>query len=336
MNRDSFLRALFVVFLGICVPLLSGILSYSLDRWQYIVSTTAYFIFVFAISWVACRVFNSWIRAHYPIAGSPFLKMLLLCLSSSMIVGILLSTATVSWVSLTDHSITWKRIRLAVLLSTIFSVIFTLLFEVARLSYERLNERQAVKRLGRKWHKAEMNALKYEMDPHFIFNSLNTLSHLINTDSSKAYLFNHKLAQVYKYFLTTKNKDLIPVAKELAFIKDYVFLLNIRYSEKLTLDIHIDNLDIDQALIVPCALQVPIENAIKHNELTVQEPLSIKIFFDGNTLQVSNVLRPKQYLVESTSIGLSNLNNRYQLACKQAINVLKTNHEFIVKLPLVA
>lgn len=336
MNRDLFLRALFVVFLGVSVPLLSGIISYSHDRWQYLVTTTIYFIFVFAISWITCRVFNARIRAHYPITASPFLKMLLMCLTSSVIVGVFLSTATVSWLNLTDQSITWSRIRLAVLLSTIFSVIFTLLFEVARLSYERLNTRQVVRRLDRKWHKAEMNALKYEMDPHFIFNSLNTLSHLINTDSSKAHLFNHKLAQVYKYFLTTKNKDLIPVAKELAFIKDYAFLLNIRYGEKLTLDINIDNLDIDQAMIVPCALQVPIENAIKHNELTAQEPLTIKIVFDGHALQVSNVLRPKPYSVESTSVGLSNLNNRYQLACQQAIDVLKTNHEFIVKLPLVA
>src|SRR6476620_8631119 len=167
MNRISFLRALFVVFLGVSVPLLSGIISYSHDRWQYLASTTLYFIFVFAISWITCRIFNARIRALYPITGSPFLKMLLLCLSSSVIVGVFISTAMVSWLNLTDHSITWSRIRLAVLLSTIFSVIFTLLFEVARLSYERLNQRQIVRRLDKKWHKAEMNALKYEMDPHF-------------------------------------------------------------------------------------------------------------------------------------------------------------------------
>jgi sensor histidine kinase YesM len=324
------------VLLGVCIPLLSGIISYPVDRWQYIFSTTTYFIFIFALIWTTCRVFNARIRARFPISGSPFLKMLLLCLSSSLITGTLLSTATVLWLNLADYTITWNRIRMAVILSTISAVVFTLLFEVAYLSYERLMERRTVKKLDKKWHAAEMNALKYEMDPHFIFNSLNTLSHLINTDSSKAYLFNQKLAQVYKYFLTTKDKNLIPVAKELAFINDYVYLLNIRYNDKLLLEIQLDNLDVDQVMIVPCALQIPIENAIKHNELTTGELLIIKIFFDGKALQVSNILRPKPYLVESTAIGLSNLNNRYQLACKKHIDVLKTNHEFIVKLPLVA
>ena len=336
MNRDSFFRCLFVVLLGVSIPLLSGIVSYSSDRWQYIVSTTAYFILIVALSWTACRFFNGRIRARFPISGSPFLKMLLLCLTSSLIAAVLLSTAAVVWLNLTDRAITWSRIRVAVMLCTLSSVIFTLLFEVAYLSYERLNTKRTVKKLDRKWHKAEMNALKYEMDPHFIFNSLNTLSHLIQTDSEKAHLFNQKLAQVYKYFLTTKHKNLIPVAKELAFVKDYVFLLNIRFNEKLSLEINIEDLDVDQTLIVPCALQIPIENAIKHNELTSQEPLIIKISFDGEGLQVSNALRPKPYLVDSTSIGLSNLNNRYQLACQKHIDVLKTNQEFIVKLPLVA
>jgi len=336
MNRDQLFRIIFVVLLGVSIPLLSGIVSYSVDRWQYIISTTAYFILTFALSWTACRVFNYRIRALYPITASPFLKMLLLCLSSSLIAGVLLSTATVVWLNLTDQTITWSRIQMAVALNTLSSVVFTLLFEVAYLSYERLKERRAVRSLDQKRQVAEMNALKYEMDPHFIFNSLNTLSYLIHADSNMAYLFNQKLAQVYKYFLTTKNKNLIPLAKEIVFIRDFVYLLNIRYQGKISLDININDLDINQVMIVPCALQVPIENAIKHNELTAQEPMTIKICFDGKALQVSNQLRPKHYLVESTAIGLSNLNNRYQLACKKEIDVLKTNQEFIVKLPLVA
>jgi len=336
MNRDSFFRCLFVVLLGVYVPLLTGVISYHVDHWQYIVTTSAFYILIYALAWSACRMFNARIRAHYPIAGSPFLKMLLLCFSSSLIVSAVLTAATIIWLHLSNQIVAWMPIQLTALLSTLAAVVFTLLFEVAYLSNERLQNWRKVKKLDRKWHKAEVNALKYELDPHFLFNSLNTLSHLIQSDGEKAHLFNQKLAQVYKYFLTTRHKNLIPVAKELAFIRDYVFLLNIRYNGKLSLEIHIDDLDVDQSFIVPCALQIPIENAIKHNELTSQEPLAIKITFDGEGLQVSNLLRPKPYLVESTAIGLSNLNHRYQLICKKHIDVLKTNQEFIVKLPLVA
>jgi two-component system, LytTR family, sensor kinase len=336
MNRDSFFRCLFVVLLGVYVPFLAGVISYQVDHWQYIITTSAFYILIYALAWTACRMFNAHIQERYPITASPFLKMLLLCFSSSLVAATALSAATIIWLHLSNQIVTWSPIKLTALLTTLASVVFTLLFEVARLSTERLHDKRTVKKLDRKWHKAQMNALKYEMDPHFIFNSLNTLSHLIHTDSNKAHLFNQKLAQVYKYFLTTKDKNLIPVAKELAFIRDYVYLLNIRYSEKLSLEINIDDLDVEQTLIVPCALQIPIENAIKHNELTSQEPLTIKVSFDGETLQVSNALRPKPYMVESTAIGLSNLNNRYQLACQKHIDVLKTNQEFIVKLPLVA
>lgn len=335
MNRESFFRCLFVVLLGVYVPILSGVISYQVDHGQYIITTSAFYILIYAIGWSACRMINTRIRAHYPIAGSPFFKMLLLCFSSSVIMALVTSAATIIWLHLSHQIISWRSIQQTALLSTLAAVVFTLLFEVAYLSNERLQNWRRVKKLDRKWHKAEMNALKYELDPHFLFNALNTLSHLIPTDSEKAHRFNKKLAQVYRYFLATKHKNLIPVAQELAFIKDYVFLLNIRYNEKLSLEINLDDLDAEQALIVPCALQIPIENAIKHNELTSQ-PLTIRISFDGQALQVSNALRPKPYLVDSTSIGLSNLNNRYQLACQKHIDVLKTNQEFIVKLPLVA
>lgn len=335
MNRESFFRCLFVVLLGVYVPFLAGVISYQVDHWQYIITTSGFYIFIYALAWSACRMFNARIRVHYPITGSPFLKMLLLCCTSSLVTSTVLAAATVIWLHLSHQMVTWAPIQLTSLLTIMAAVVFTLLFEIAYLSNERVQNWRAVKKLDRKWHKAEMNALKYEMDPHFIFNSLNTLSHLIQADSEKAHLFNQKLAQVYKYFLSTKHKNLIPVARELAFIKDYVFLLNIRFSGRLSLQINIDGLDVDQAFIVPCALQIPIENAIKHNDIA-QEPLTIKISFDGQALQVSNALRPKSYLVESTAIGLSNLNNRYQLACRKHIAVSKTNQEFVVKLPLVA
>src|ERR1700740_3034359 len=110
------------------------------------------------------------------------------------------------------------------------------------------------------------------MDPHFIFNSLNTLNHLIINRPQQAHLFNNKLAQVYKYFLINKTRDLISLKDEIEFIDNYFFLLQIRHEGKLQLNIELND-ENRMAMIPPCAIQVLIENAIKHNEFNETNPL---------------------------------------------------------------
>jgi LytS/YehU family sensor histidine kinase len=178
-----------------------------------------------------------------------------------------------------------------------------------------------------------MNVLKNELDPHFILNSLTALSHLITNDTDKAQLFTQKLAQAYKYLLINKDRDLISLEEELRFIDNYFFLLQIRHDDKLKLQVNIDK--DRRMMILPCALQILIENAIKHNLFTEEHPLIINISLNGAFLNVANNVRSKPYQVDSTNIGLKNLSTRYKLTCNRDIIVYNAKEKFIVKLPII-
>jgi len=214
-------------------------------------------------------------------------------------------------------------------------VVFTLVYEILFLSKERELDTKIVDQLDKERTQAELTILKNELDPHFIFNSLNTLSHLITTNPGKAHLFNNRLASVYKYFLINKERELISLQDELEFIHNYMFLLQIRHDDKLSLQTDLKE-NADKIMILPCALQVLVENAIKHNEFTEEKPLLIKISLNGEYLKVSNNTKPKLNSVNSTGIGLKNLSARYRLICHKDIFVEITNNDFVVKLPLIS
>lgn len=192
---------------------------------------------------------------------------------------------------------------------------------VAQLDYERQN--------------AELHALQNELDPHFVFNSLNTLAPLIATDTEKAQVFTTKLAQVYKYLLLNKERELITLGEELRFIEDFFFLLQIRHEQKLKLRINLNGEALHKIMILPFALQVLVENAIKHNQFSEQKPLLISISANNQFIQVCNTVSAKAYGVESTHIGLKNLSARYKLTCNRDIILNETKECFIVKLPFI-
>lgn len=214
-------------------------------------------------------------------------------------------------------------------------VVFTLVYEILFLSKERELDTKIVDQLDWERSRTEMTVLKNELEPHFIFNSLNTLSHLILSDPQTAHLFNSRLARVYKYFLINKDRELISLRDELEFIENYFFLLQIRHDNKLNLKTELHGDSEGTIMILPCALQILVENAIKHNQFTDADPLHITIVLNGQYIKISNNSRPKPYLVNSTRIGLRNLSSRYKLVCNKDIIVERTNEDFIVKLPLI-
>jgi LytS/YehU family sensor histidine kinase len=139
---------------------------------------------------------------------------------------------------------------------------------------------------------------------------------------------------VYKYFLINKERELISLQDELEFIQNYMFLLQIRHDDKLSLQTDLKE-NAENIKILPCALQVLVENAIKHNEFTEEKPLLIRISLNGEYLKVSNNTKPKLNIVSSTGIGLKNLSARYRLICHKDISVESTQNDFVVKLPLI-
>jgi len=335
MIRDTYLRLLFIPVLGIILPLASGIISYNLYSITGIIVANLFFILTSFIIWHGCNWIHIKIRPLYSSLAHPFIRILMVCLTSAIYGACIGTLSTLGWLQMSNEIFNWDSVLRFILLCVISVILFTLIYEILFLIKERELDTKIVVQLDRERTQAELQALQNEMDPHFIFNSLNTLNHLILNDPQKAYLYNNKLAQVYKYFLINKNRELISLKNELAFIEDYFFLLQMRHDDKLQLETQLGN-DFDGTLMIPpCSLQILIENAIKHNEFSTEHPLFISIIMNGKYLTVNNKIRPKPYSTNSTHIGLKNLSSRYKLLCNKDILIENEKNMFTVKLPMI-
>ena len=175
--------------------------------------------------------------------------------------------------------------------------------------------------------------LKTQVNPHFLFNSLNTLSSLVAAQPEVAEEFIHRLSSIYRYILENSSKDRVPLSEELSFIKDYFYLHKIRDDGKILLDIRVD--ESDKSEILPVSLQILVENAIKHNKATRESPLRISIYIENKHVIVKNNLQKMALQLKSTQIGLKNLAQRVSLISKKILIIEETNTDFIVKIPLL-
>ena len=181
---------------------------------------------------------------------------------------------------------------------------------------------------------AQFESLKNQIDPHFLFNSLNVLSSLIEENPENAQKFTTSLSKIYRYVLEQKDKELVPVEEELAFAKTYMNLLKMRFENSITFDLPSDYNN-PEAKVVPLSLQLLLENTIKHNVVSEQRPLHIKIYIENNYLIVANNLQKKEILQERKGVGLQNIVNRYGLISERKVLVEETQTEFKVKIPIL-
>ena len=176
-------------------------------------------------------------------------------------------------------------------------------------------------------------ALKTQMDPHFLFNSLNTLKSLIDIDTEKADDFVQQLSGVLRY--TLKNEEVVTLAEELDCVRSYCKMMKMRYGDNLLFDHHIDHEKYDNYRVLPLSIQGLIENAIKHNVVSSKQPLMIQIFTDDdNRLIVSNKIQKKIGKEEGTGIGLANLSERYRIKWNENVEIFDDGKIFSVTLPL--
>lgn len=182
----------------------------------------------------------------------------------------------------------------------------------------------------------QLKLLKQQISPHFLFNSLNTLRCIATDNKTKSYIT--QLSNVYRYLLTNnkyKDEDLVLLKDELEFTNSYLYILKERFEDSLDIDINISQETLYMQ-IPPLALQVLIENATKHNVVSMDSPLSIYIYNEGEeTLVVKNNLQPKLSSEDSLGIGLDNIKKRYQLLSDKEIEIIKTDTDFTVKIPLI-
>ncbi|KAA5824483.1 histidine kinase [Algibacter amylolyticus] len=181
---------------------------------------------------------------------------------------------------------------------------------------------------------AKFDALKNQLDPHFLFNSLNVLTSLIEENPVNAQKFTTSLSKVYRYVLEQKNKELVTVDEELKFAKTYMSLLKMRFEDSIIFNMP-ENASNPESKVVPLSLQLLLENAVKHNTVTSSKPLQIRIYEDAGNLIVENNLQPKQIVKKSSGVGLSNIMQRYGLLTNKQVNIYKEANRFAVSIPML-
>lgn len=181
---------------------------------------------------------------------------------------------------------------------------------------------------------AKFETLKNQIDPHFLFNSLNVLSSLIEENPENAQRFTTSLSKIYRYVLEQKDKELVSVTEELSFAKTYMNLLKMRFENSLFYEVPETSIN-PEAKVVPLSLQLLLENTVKHNVVSEQKPLHIRIFIDGDYLAIQNDFQKKEVIQSRQGVGLQNIVDRYGIITNRKVLIEQNEKTFTVKIPIL-
>ena len=297
------------------------------------------FLWGFSISftqWAGLSVINAWLDKQFSWLHNPVKKLVIeivtfLSYSSSAFVLVQFFNFYVWRGILPAESWDWiiKSVPYTLLISFIISLIFTAIgfFQAWKRSFIQAEKL-----------KAEMLAYKYEslrnqINPHFLFNSLNVLSDLVYDDQRMAVKFIQQMSDLFRYVLDSRDKELVPLRDELEFIRSYTFMLKTRFEEKLKIEIDVEASSDDY--IVPMSLQLLIENAVKHNEVSEAFPLRISLRKNADSLEVENNVQPKNAGDDSKKTGLKNITQQYAFFSERPIKIITSDERFLVRLPIL-
>lgn len=333
MINDKKIRSICIPLIGILIPFISGFYNYHQLSFINLLIANSYSIIISFCVWHG----SVWVLQKFrnSVSSNTFIKIITLCFINVLYASAVASVLCAAWLWINTQTIDWVLILQNTLVVCIATIVFTLVYEILFLTTENRLEHIKTSQLDKALTTAQLTLLKNELDPHFMYNALNSLSWLVQKDAFKADHFIMELSEVYKYFLVNKNKKNVTLHEEIDFIHKYFALLQLRYGNKIFLITDLQDYDTNRITILPCALQLLVENAIKHNSFSIDEPLSIKIAIKGENIYVTNTKRPNGVPRYSTKIGLNNLKERYQLICNQPIVIESGFDYFMVSLPLL-
>ena len=239
-------------------------------------------------------------------------------------------TTTEEYFSGKYNYINWFTINIALLISA-FLHAKGFMEELKKNSKKEVVEQKLIAKSAN----AQFESLKNQLDPHFLFNSLNVLSSLIDENPKQAQKFTASMSKIYRYVLEQKDKELVTVEDELEFAKTYCDLLKTRFEDSVDFVFDVKKEDY-RRFVVPLSLQLLLENCIKHNFATSSKPLIIRIFSENDTLCIENNLQIREQIKESSGIGLANIVQRYSLLTKRNVFIEKSEDHFKVILPVLS
>ena len=334
--NDRGLRMVLIPLFAIAVPNLTGLVNYHFNWWTLIFHY-CYYLFISITIYYGNRYLLFQLSDRFNWFYTPFRKVL------TLLAGVILYTLPVTlflvglyYVCILQQTIDEVVLRNVSLMNVICVIFVAHIYETVFLIKHTEGEMLRIAQVEKAKAEAELEALKAQIDPHFIFNSLNTLSHLITQNPEKATKFNDNLADVYRYILQHKNKSLVFLRDEMYFMENYYALLHIRFGESLQLQNEVHPSQLEHYLLPPISLQIVLENCVKHNAFSEVNPMPIRIFVEENMLVVRNRLMPKKTVKQNTGTGLINLKGRYRLLAENEIVINQNDDHFEVRLPLLS
>lgn len=333
---DRLIRLIGIPAFGLIIPNLTGLFGeLSPADWAYWIGYL-YFIGLSASIWHGNRWLLFQQRKHLNWFSQPWRKLLIL------LGGVTFYTLplTVLWiwgwyVMVPEMKTDWEAVRVVALMNVIAVIFVTHAYETVFLIQERESDALQIARTEQARTTAELEALKNQLDPHFMFNSLNTLSALIEEQPEKALNFNERLADVYRYILMSKDRNLVWLNEEMEFLHNYIYLMELRFEEGIQITYTYTEDHDNEWLLPPISLQLLIENAVKHNQFDAKRPLNIVLERTGNSIRCTNSKRQQQSATSSTGKGLQNLGERYRLLSDQEVSIENSSASFSVTLPLI-
>ena len=334
--KDGLIRLVGIPFFGISIPLVSGLHRDAMTSPAPYWLSSIYFIVLAGVVWQGNRHLLFRTRKRFTWFERPVEKLILIVVNNvfyTIPVSVGMLWAWYEWIAVAEAN--WPVIRVIALINVICVLFVTHMYETVFMLREQQTQQLPNERLERAKAEAELIALRNQVDPHFMFNSLNALTYLIENDPGRGLTFTENLAEVYRYILIQKDRALVLLEDELDFTQKYTDLLHMRFGNALQITRKFDTNLERRFLIPPNSVLMAFENAVKHNEISEQFPLLITVGVRENVLIITNTIRTRVAVKDSPNIGLKNLKERFRLLTGRSIVIKRNADAFTIEMPLI-
>lgn len=323
-----------ITFIGFSITFISAP-SFVAESWEHFWFTIIYNFTIGSTLWKGNELVCHIVFALFPVDEIEINKKLVISIVVAMIYTVICSLGiNWLWINFYDKgNFIAENLIILVMIQIFITIIITSIF--ISIGFYRYWKESLLEqgKLKAETLELQLQSLKNQVNPHFLFNSLNTLTSLVEADQAQAVKYIKKLSDVYRYILEYRDEELITVESELKSVESFIYLQKIRFGENFS--VFVDELS-TEGLVIPLSIQMLIENAIKHNIISIELPLKINIYEDGNNyLVVKNNLQRKTSVSTSNLVGLKNLKARYEYITHRPFIIDETITKFIVKVPLI-
>lgn len=333
--NDRLVRIIGIQFFGIVIPNATGLISNSDRSVYYLIGAYAYFTLIAFLIWQGNRIILFKLEEKYNWFINPAQKVVMILGGNVFYTAPLVVLMLLGWYRVSGNQADWTVIQITAVVCVICVIFITHAYETVILIKQRESDKVKGEKLERAKIQAELEALKNQIDPHFMFNSLNNLAHLIDKNPGKAKEFTENLAEVYRYILSNKESKLVMLEDELLFLNKYIALLHLRFDDSLKVDFNLDDQDKARFLIPPISIFFALENVVKHNEISRRHPMAVEIGKKGHILYITNPVKERKQKPHSTQVGLVNLDERFKIIVGSGINTEMENNKFKLQLPML-